>query len=101
MPTALPGIISGILLALARVIGETTSRCWCWSATPGRSSMNVFEGNMASLPLLIYTELINPEEAGRMRVWGAALTLILLVAAMYVGGGVRQPVPDPKPSLRQ
>ena len=39
---------------------------------------------MASLPLLIYTELINPEEAGRLRVWGAALTLILLVAVMYV-----------------
>ena len=39
---------------------------------------------MASLPLLIYTELINPEAAGRQRVWGAALTLILLVAALYI-----------------
>jgi phosphate transport system permease protein len=39
---------------------------------------------MASLPLLIYTELINPEPAGRLRVWGAALTLILIVAALYV-----------------
>ena len=48
---------------------------------------------MASLPLLIYTELINPEEAGRLRVWGAALTLILLVAVLYVGGGVHQPIP--------
>jgi phosphate transport system permease protein len=39
---------------------------------------------MASLPLLIYTELTNPESAGRARVWGAALTLILIVGALYV-----------------
>ena len=38
---------------------------------------------MASLPLLIYTELLNPEKAGQSRVWGAALTLILLVAVLY------------------
>jgi phosphate transport system permease protein len=37
---------------------------------------------MASLPLLIYTELTNPQQAGVLRVWGAALTLILMVAAI-------------------
>ena len=83
VPTALPGIISGILLALARVIGETAP-VLVLVGYARSINMDVFEGNMASLPLLIYTELINPEEAGRMRVWGAALTLILLVAAMYV-----------------
>jgi phosphate transport system permease protein len=84
VPTALPGIISGILLALARVIGETAP-VLVLVGYARSINMNVFEGNMASLPLLIYTELINPEEAGRLRVWGAALTLILLVAVMYVG----------------
>ena len=84
VPTALPGIISGILLALARVIGETAP-VLVLVGYARSINMDVFEGNMASLPLLIYTELINPEEAGRLRVWGAALTLILLVALMYVG----------------
>jgi phosphate transport system permease protein len=84
VPTALPGIISGILLALARVIGETAP-VLVLVGYARSINFDVFEGNMASLPLLIYTELINPEEAGRMRVWGAALTLILLVAVMYVG----------------
>ena len=37
---------------------------------------------MASLPLLIYTELTNPEHAGFLRVWGAALTLIIIVAVI-------------------
>ena len=38
-------------------------------------NFDVFNGNMASLPLLIYTELTNPLPAGQLRVWGAALTL--------------------------
>ena len=43
---------------------------------------------MASLPLLIYTELANPEAAGRERVWGAALTLILIIALLYLAAAV-------------
>jgi len=83
VPTALPGIISGILLALARVIGETAP-VLVLVGYARSINYDPFDGNMASLPLLIYTELINPEEAGRLRVWGAALTLILIVAALYV-----------------
>ena len=83
VPTALPGIISGILLALARVMGETAP-VLVLVGYARSINYDAFDGNMASLPLLIYTELINPEAAGRLRVWGAALTLILLVAALYV-----------------
>lgn len=83
VPTALPGIISGILLALARVIGETAP-VLVLVGYARSINYDPFDGNMASLPLLIYTELINPEEAGRLRVWGAALTLILIVAVLYV-----------------
>ncbi|MEO3758164.1 phosphate ABC transporter permease PstA [Mycobacterium sp. B14F4] len=83
VPTALPGMISGILLALARVMGETAPVLVLVGYS--RSiNFDAFDGNMASLPLLIYTELVNPEEAGVLRVWGAALTLILLVAALYL-----------------
>lgn len=83
IPTALPGIISGILLALARVMGETAPVLVLVGYS--RSiNFDVLEGNMASLPLLIYTELTNPEAAGVLRVWGAALTLILLIALLYL-----------------
>ena len=87
VPTALPGIISGILLALARVMGETAP-VLVLVGYARSINFDVFEGNMASLPLLIYTELINPEEAGRLRVWGAALTLILIVAVMYLAAAL-------------
>jgi phosphate transport system permease protein len=84
VPTALPGMISGILLALARVMGETAPVLVLVGYS--RSiNMDPLEGNMASLPLLIYTELVNPEAAGALRVWGAALTLILIIAALYLG----------------
>ena len=83
VPTALPGIISGILLAIARVIGETAP-VLVLVGYARSINFNVFDGNMASLPLLIYTELINPQPAGQMRVWGAALTLIIVVALLMV-----------------
>jgi phosphate transport system permease protein len=87
VPTALPGIISGILLALARVIGETAP-VLVLVGYARSINYDPFDGNMASLPLLIYTELINPEAAGRARVWGAALTLIVIVAALYIAAAV-------------
>jgi phosphate transport system permease protein len=80
-PVALPGIISGVLLSIARIIGETAPVLVLVGYS--RSiNYNIFNGNMASLPLLIYTELTNPEHAGFLRVWGAALTLIIVVAVI-------------------
>ncbi|BCQ07545.1 phosphate transport system permease protein PstA 1 [Mycobacterium heckeshornense] len=89
IPTALPGIISGVFLSIARIIGETAPVLVLVGYS--RSiNYDIFNGNMASLPLLIYTELDNPEHAGYLRVWGAALTLIVVVAAVnLVAGGIR------------
>jgi phosphate transport system permease protein len=81
IPIAMPGIVSGVLLAVARVIGETAPVLVLVGYS--RSiNLDMFHGNMASLPLLIYTELTNPERAGFLRIWGAALTLIIIVAVI-------------------
>ncbi len=83
VPVAMPGIITGVLLALARVMGETAPVLVLVGYS--RSiNLDIFHGNMASLPLLIYSELNNPEHAGFLRVWGAALTLIIVVAVVYL-----------------
>ncbi|HZA10384.1 phosphate ABC transporter permease PstA [Mycobacterium sp.] len=87
VPTALPGIIAGVLLSLARVIGETAPVL----VLVGYSraiNFDIFHGNMASLPLLIYTELTNPQHAGFLRIWGAALTLIIVVALLNLAAAV-------------
>jgi phosphate transport system permease protein len=86
-PIAMPGIVSGVLLAVARVIGETAPVLVLVGYS--RSiNVDIFHGNMASLPLLIYTELTNPERAGYLRIWGAALTLIILVAVINLTAAV-------------
>jgi phosphate transport system permease protein len=83
VPIAMPGIISGVLLSIARVMGETAPVLVLVGYS--RSiNFDIFHGNMASLPLLIYSELNNPEHAGFLRVWGAALTLIIVVAMVYL-----------------
>jgi phosphate transport system permease protein len=95
LPTALSGIISGLLLAVARVMGETAPVLVLVGYS--RSINNdLFHGNMASLPLLIYTELGNPQPAGVLRVWGAALTLILIIALLNVAAAVVARLTAPK-----
>ncbi len=100
VPTALPGIISGVLLAVARVIGETAPVLVLVGYS--RSiNFDIFHGNMASLPLLIYTEFTNPQHAGFLRIWGAALTLIIVVARPQParrGGDPDLLTPDVKPT---
>jgi phosphate transport system permease protein len=87
VPIAMPGIITGVLLSIARVMGETAPVLVLVGYS--RSiNFDIFNGNMASLPLLIYSELNNPEHAGFLRVWGAALTLIILVAGIYLAAAL-------------
>jgi phosphate transport system permease protein len=87
IPTALPGMISGMLLAVARVMGETAPVLVLVGYSQS-INFDIFQGNMASLPLLIYQELSNPQPAGVALVWGASLTLILIIALLYVGAAV-------------
>ena len=53
---------------------------------------------MASLPLFIYTQLINPTPAGVLRVWGAALTLIILIGVLSAVAGLIARLVGPKSS---
>jgi phosphate transport system permease protein len=79
LPTALSGTVTGIMLAFARVMGETAP-VLVLVGYARAINFDPFTGNQASLPLLIYTELsTNPSQAGQLRIWGGALTLIIIV----------------------
>jgi phosphate transport system permease protein len=78
IPTALSGIVTGVMLAMARVMGETAPVLVLVGYSKS-TNFDIFDGNMASLPLLIYSELVNPEPAGVQRVWGAAVTLVIVI----------------------
>lgn len=78
IPTALSGITTGIMLGIARVMGETAPAL-ILLAYSSAINYNPFSGNMANLPLLIQGQFTNPSAAGFDRTWGAALTLVFLI----------------------
>ncbi|MEV0947733.1 phosphate ABC transporter permease PstA [Rhodococcus sp. NPDC049939] len=83
LPTALPGIITGVMLALARVMGEAAPLLILVGYAPF-INFDLFNGEMGTLPGVMVAEMNNPTAAGTNRIWGAALTLILLIALLNV-----------------
>ncbi|MFC9788713.1 phosphate ABC transporter permease PstA [Rhodococcus sp. NPDC127528] len=83
VPTALPGIITGVMLALARVLGETAPLLILVGYAPF-INFDMFNGEMGSLPGVMVAEMNNPTPAGTDRIWGAALTLIMLIAVLNI-----------------
>ena len=78
IPTALPGIVTGVMLGVARIAGETAP---VLLVTFGTNSLNEnpFNGPQASLPLFVYQQASLPNQVAINRAWTGALTLILLV----------------------
>ena len=87
LPTAMAGIITGIFIALARVIGETAPLLIIAGSTDS-SNFNLFsDSRMMTLPVFIYYSLTQPgvpPEYGIARAWGAALVLIVIVMTLNI-----------------
>ena len=87
IPTALSGIVTGIMLALARVMGETAPLLILVGYSQAMI-FDMFHGFMGSLPGMMYDQTSAGAGANLVptdRLWGAALTLILLIAILNVG----------------
>jgi phosphate transport system permease protein len=81
IPTSIAGITTGVMLAIARVIGETAPLLVAAGFT---TSMNydLFDGRMQSLPVFVYSSYVSQGTnavASLDRAWAGALTLILIV----------------------
>jgi phosphate transport system permease protein len=77
LPTALPGMVTGMLLAVARAAGETAPLLFTAAATL-KTSFNLGQF-MNSLPVQIYSDVTSPTTAVVNRAWGAALTLVVMI----------------------
>jgi len=77
LPTALPGMVTGVLLAIARAAGETAPLLFTAAAT-NKTSFNLGQF-MNSLPVQIYKDVTSPTTAVVDRAWGAALTLVAMI----------------------
>ena len=82
LPVARPGIVSGIVLALSRAVGETAPVLFViggsskvgWSPT----------SSISSLPFYIYGEITSQYAANRSEAWGIALLLVVTVFALSI-----------------
>jgi phosphate transport system permease protein len=82
MRSALPGIVTGNLLAMARAIGETAPLIF----TIFGSQFFVFRPTapMAAMPLTIYTNATQAYPDAQRTAWGTALVLMVLVVVISV-----------------
>lgn len=82
LPAARPAIITGLLLAIARVTGETAPLLFTafgsqfWEFNPGQP--------MAQLPLQVFTYAISPYQSWHAQAWAGALLLILAVLVLNI-----------------
>ncbi len=89
LPTAFPGILTGVMLAIARAAGETAPLLFTalfsnyWLTSGGRVD---FMQPMASLAVLIYNFSAMPFENQVELAWAAALVLVLLVLTVNLIG---------------
>ncbi len=79
VPTALSGIVTGVLLAVARVAGETAPLILTIFGTNFPISSNVFSGPSTTLSLQIFQLGGAPSPQVVEVAWGAALLLVLMV----------------------
>ncbi|MBA2954590.1 phosphate ABC transporter permease PstA [Nocardioides sp. MAH-18] len=109
LPTAFGGIVTGIVLAISRVIGETAPLLVVAGATDS-VNMNLFSGRMMTLPVYIYTQYSSPgvpafgetgPPPGYARAWGAALVLIAIVMVLNLAARILQKTFAPKTERRR
>jgi phosphate transport system permease protein len=87
LPAALPGIVSGAMLAVARAAGETAPLLLTIGTT-NRIQTNPFHGTNTTLSWVIWSNAQSPFPAATDRAWGAALTLIVIVFVFTVAARI-------------
>ena len=80
LPSALPGLVTGALLAIARGAGETAPLLF--TATIVNGTNFDLSQRMNSLPAQIFNDIGQANDRLVTRAWGAALTLVLLILVL-------------------
>jgi len=82
LPTALPGLLTGSLLAIARGAGETAPLLF--TATLANATTFNLNGRMNSLPAQIFNDVGQAQDRLVTRAWAAALTLVLMILILNI-----------------
>ena len=82
MPTAKAGLITAVLLGVARIVGETAPLLLT-TRLMSETSINPFYGDLATLPTFIFSNLTAGFDTGRARAWAAAFLLLAVVGLIF------------------
>lgn len=83
MPAAKSGIITAVLLGIARILGETAPILLTTLMGSG-TNLNVFQDAFATLPTYLFSNLANSTAVSFSRAWGTALVMMIFVGAAFV-----------------
>ena len=86
LPTAFAGLVTGVMIAVARIVGETAPLLVTTGVVDSINA-NPFNGRMQNLAVYAYSEYRTPgidKQASYDRAWAAALTLIVIVMILNV-----------------
>ncbi len=87
LPAAKSGIVTAVLLGVARIIGETAPLILT-AVIANETNVNPLAGGMATLPTYIYNFLYLGDATSLQRAWGAALVLLIFVGILFVGARI-------------
>jgi phosphate transport system permease protein len=84
LPTARAGLLTAVLLAVARMTGETAP-VLLTAGLNASTNTNPFSGPMASLPTFVWDLIRVPDKVQNDRAWAGALLLLIVVLIAFVG----------------
>lgn len=87
LPAARTGILTAVLLGVARVIGETAPLILT-TLVGATTNLNLFEGPITTLPTYIYQYISLGFDTSIQRAWGAALVIMILVAVLFTAARI-------------
>ncbi len=85
LPSALSGIVTGSILAVARAAGETAPLLIVDSVYLNRTTLQPFGHGVPNIPVLIFNAAESPNPDGLTTAWGAALVLLVLILIANIG----------------
>jgi phosphate transport system permease protein len=85
LPTALGGILTGTLLAVARAAGETAPLLLATGIFVNHTTFDIFGQGIPNIPVYIFTASEAADPSGFTRAWGAALVLFVFILVTNVG----------------
>ena len=87
LPAAKSGLVTAVLLGVARIVGETAPLLLT-TTLANKTNLNLIEGGISTLPTYLYGYVSLGYDTSIQRAWGAALVILLLVGILFVAARV-------------